>query len=202
MRIADSGLRNFVRYNNQAVDSIRARGVKVYGKNLWALNDAGANDHGTSDVVVLDSLFQPQAYKFTVTSLSESAIWSRLFQLCCPPSSLAAYDTSKLHTVSFWIKPSLARTRFYIYVGLSGASAGKNLVNIIVDYIPNEWNFYTYSFFPAGTDTVTPNRSLLGFRYLQGDHAGVNLIGQTVEIKEIKLEEGFLSPYSVNAIFV
>jgi hypothetical protein len=201
MRIADSGLRNFVRYNNQAVDSIRARDVKVYGKNLWAFDDAGANGHGTSDVVVLGSLFKPQAYKFTVTSLGASEIWSRLFQRCCPLSSLAAYDTSKLHTVSFWIKPSLARMRLFVHVGFSGTSEGKNLTNIIVDYIPNEWNFYTYSFFPAGTDTVTPNQSLLGLRYVQGDHAGVNLIGQTVEIKEIKLEGGTLSPYSVHAIF-
>lgn len=196
--LAVSGEYKFLRYVGQDVDAVYIKGIKAYGKNLWRFADSGANDYGSNTVEVMDNLSRPQHYKFTVTSIS-SNIWSRLFQSLCPAATVPSYNINKQYTTSYWIKPSLGRMRIYVYLGKLSGSGNTNLVSVITDFVPNEWNFFSITRTPAGTDSTTSNANLVGFRYYQSDHIGVDLIGQTVEIKDVKLEEGSLSPYSINS---
>ena len=196
--LAVSGEYKFLRYVGQDVDAVYIKGVKAYGKNLWCFANSGANDYGSNTVEAMDNLSRPQHYKFTVTSIA-SNIWSRLFQGLCPAATVPSYDINKQYTTSYWIKPSLGRMRIYVYLGKLSGSGNTNLVSVITDFVPNEWNFFSITRTPAGTDSSTSNANLVGFRYYQADHIGVDLIGQTVEIKDVKLEEGSLSPYSINS---
>lgn len=204
--LAASGERKFVRYKQQDADAVYVAGQKVYGKNLWRFANSGSNDYGTSTVDIMDGGTDTtcQHYKFTVTSIA-SDIWSRVIQGLYPSGTSTTYDTNKNYTTSFWIKPSLNRIRVYIYLGALASNQPitnqTNWVSKIVDVVPNEWNFITYTRKAAGQDAATSSRSLIGIRYLQSDHAGVNLIGQTIEIKELKAEEYEYSPYSLHALY-
>lgn len=208
--LAVGGERKFVRYKQQDVDSVYIRGKKVYGKNLWRFSNSGANDYGTTDVVTMDNYTlasnNSQHYKFTVTGLT-SNIWSRLIQNLNYGGTTTSYDVNKDYTTSFWVKPSLNKIRVYVYMGAvsnnpPAVAPYTNWTNVLVEVVPNEWNFIQLTRKPASPDGGTSNRSLLGIRYLQTDHPGVNLIGQTLELKEIKTEEWDLSPYSIHSSLV
>ena len=195
--LAVSGEYKFLRYMGQDIDAVYIKGVKAYGKNLWCFANSGANDYGSNTVEAMDNLSRPQHYKFTVTSISTSAnLWSRLFQSLYPDPN-ALYDMSKTYSFSVLVKPSLNKVRVYVYLGVIGGSI--NQTNYPVDLIPNIWNKIVFENRPPADTPTSGNKSLLGFRYLQTDHAGINLVGQTLEVKDIKLEEGSLSPYSINS---
>jgi hypothetical protein len=122
-------------------------------------------------------------------------MYSRLFQkLYADPNAL--YDMSKLYSFSALIKPSLGRLRIYVYLGAIGGTI--NQTNYVLDVTPNVWTRVTFENRPPAGTPTDGNKALLGFRYLQADHAGVDLVGHTIEVKEVKLEEGSLSPYSIN----
>lgn len=205
--LATSGEKKFVRYKQQDIDAAYIGGKKIYGKNLWRFVNSGANDYGTSTAEAMDGQTiisgLSQHYKFTVTGIA-SNIWSRLLQNLYYGGTATSYDMSKDYTTSFWVKPSLNKIRVYLYMGAlsnnpPATAPYTNWTNVLVEVVPNQWNFIQLTRKPAFTDGATSNRNLLGIRYLQGDHVGVNLIGQTLELKEIKTEEGELSPYSIHS---
>lgn len=199
--LAASDERKFTRYKQQDVDAAYIAGNKIYGRNLWRFINSGANDYGTTTVEAMDGYTlasnNSQHYKFTVTGIA-SNMWSRLLQGLYPSGTSTSYDLNKDYTTSVLIKPSLNKIRLYLYLGALGQT-GTNYAGILVNVTPNEWNKITYTRKPAGSDAATSNRNLIGIRYLQGDHTGVNLVGQTLEIKELKTEEGELSPYSIHS---
>lgn len=198
--LAVSGDRRFIKYKDEDIEAAYIAGKKVYGKNLWRFTSSGNNDYGTTSVEAMDGFTVAsnlsQHYKLTVTGIT-SNIWSRLFQSLYPSATTTSYNTSKKYSFSVMIKPSLNRIRIYVYVGAVGG--GFNQVNFILDLVPNAWNLVTFENRDAASPDAVTNKSLVGLRYLQADHMGVNMIGQTVEIKEVKLEEGELSPYSVHS---
>lgn len=205
--LSASGERKFARYKQQDIDAAYIGGQKIFGKNLWRFRGAGANDYGTTTVEIMDGYTaasnNSQHYKFTVTGTA-SNIWSRLLQNLYYGGTATSYDMNKDYTTSFWVKPSLNKIRVYVYMGAvsnnpPATAPYTNWTNVLVEVVPNQWNFIQLTRKPASPDAATSNRSLLGIRYLQSDHVGVNLIGQTLEVKEIKTEEGELSPYSVHS---
>ncbi len=182
-------------------DAIYCGGEKIYGKNLWTFSNGGYLDQGTASIEAVDgkSTTAPGSihYKFTVQTINSSTkIWSVLLGYLFPGATTTSYDTAADYTFSCWVKSSLPRFRIYQYMGAVG-TAGDNLVKMAVDCTPNEWIKIIHFRKPVTAD-ATINNSLLAFRFFQTDHPGVNIVGQTLEVKEVKLELGTVSPFSIH----
>lgn len=190
-KLDSSVIQNY--YSKAETDSAIAGSVTAYntsmtigGNNLWAFSNTGSSDYGTATVELVNNDLQYQRLTITGTA---SNLFSRLWQNIKVVES-GPIDTNKPVSLSFDILPAYAKIRVYGYYWASG----KGTVNQLVDVIPNQWNRVVLENVAAPTDGTanTTYIGLLGIRYSAVDNnvAATDLIGKTIEVKNIQLQIG------------
>ena len=197
--LAVTGENKLVRYKQQDVDAVYIAGQKIYGRNLWSpLNKAFASDYNT----VTTTLVEKGRYKVTITG--DKAGFTNAKNVNAYMGGLLpagyTYSTTKTYSASFKIKfPYDVSAIIYIYVGSYSypVGTGSNSIKMTVQCKANEWTDIVVSGF---TPESTATTSLVGFAYVKSQNPQVpNYIGLEIEFKDIKLEEGELSPYSIHS---
>ena len=197
--LAVSGEYKFLRYVGQDVDAVYIKGVKAYGKNLWRFSgttplSTGLYGAWSEQVVSINNQSQKLIYSAKGTSGSTALKqWTGL----APSQTL---DLSEKYTFSCKIKSSLPFVRFYVYI--FGATNPIAAIKVAV----NNTSFTDVVFESVQSTGANENASYTGVIFvgwLVSDFAGISstdsFVGNTIEIKEIKLEQGPLSPYSINS---
>ncbi|NAS06223.1 phage tail protein [Acinetobacter haemolyticus] len=161
-------------------------GLSIGGANFWEFRNTGTSDYGTCTVEQVNGNLQHQ--KITITGVSTS-MFSRLWQ-SIKVTEHGPIDVNSPASISFDIFPVYSKIRVYGYVW----GSSNNVVNRLVEVIPNQWNRVTVENIQRRTD-LTPSETysgLFGIRYIASDNnvAASDLIGKTIEVKNLQCQLG------------
>lgn len=161
-------------------------GLSIGGTNFWQFANTGTSDHGTCTVEQVNGNLQHQ--KITITGVS-TTMFSRLWQ-SIKVTEHGPIDVNSPASISFDIFPVYSKIRVYGYVW----GSSNNVVNRLVEVIPNQWNRVTVENIQRRTD-LTPSETysgLFGIRYIASDNnvAVSDLIGKTIEVKNLQCQLG------------
>lgn len=161
-------------------------GLSIGGTNFWQFANTGTSNHGTCTVEQVGGNLQHQ--KITITGVSTTA-FSRLWQ-SIKVTEHGPIDVNSPASISFDIFPVYSKIRVYGYVW----GSSNNVVNRLVEVIPNQWNRVTVENIQRRTD-LTPSETysgLFGIHYMASDNnvAVSDLIGKTIEVKNLQCQLG------------
>lgn len=179
-------------YANASVESLFSAQRKIYGRNMWELTPF-INEYGGCAQAVLDA--KGQHRRLTVTQVAANNVVSAYaYSLLPNANGTSDYDTTKTYTASFLLLTSLSHVRIYLYFGALGA-VGNQIYYQRIDAQPNVWQQVVFTGLTPPTRDGVGNKSLIAIRLIKNEYAS-SLIGQTIEIKDLKFELGGQSPYS------
>ncbi|WP_026470116.1 hypothetical protein [Alkanindiges illinoisensis] len=197
--LAASGERKFVRYKQQDVDAVYIRGNKIYGKNLWQFPNSGSASSAVygewvTDYLSADNQHQIQRYvKRGTQNIQSLKQWTGL-------SPINFVDLNKSYSFQCKVKSSLQFVRLFVYIygqtnPVTAFKVGVNNTTFT--------DVQLASLVPNGSATNTAYRGVVFLGWYTSDFNNITdtayFEGHTIEVKEMKLEEGELSPYSIHS---
>ena len=199
--LATSGEKKFVRFKQQDVDAAYIGGKKIYGKNLWRFpinGGSGSNSlYGAWSIDNISSNAEHHAVTYSAVG-SESTIALKFY------NSLTTVDVdiNKSYSFQITLKSTLPKVRLYVYIFGQGNPVRSYLLN---DVKSDEWTTFTLTGLVNNTAYAAANtyRGTIFIGFTKNDYPGAAdssyFLNHRIEIKEMKLEEGELSPYSVHS---
>ena len=192
--------RKFLRYIGQQVDCVYRLGSKLYGKNLWRFPTNGghttAGSYGTWSINSISGDYEHHSITYTTAGNNASDALKAYIGIRTHPTY-----ANRTYSFQIQVKSTLPTARLYVYIyGAANPVRNYLLSNLKAD------EFTTVTL--EGLSSVggqAASDTYLGSIYIgfsRGDYpAAFNLsyfLGHTIEVRAMKLEEGTLSPYSLN----
>lgn len=198
--LAVSGENKFVRYTQLDVDAVHVAGKKIYGKNLWCFpvngGSSGSALYGTWSIDNISGNAEHHAITY-------SAVGTNPGNALKSYSSLTSVDVdiNKSYSFQITLKCTLPKLRLYVYIFGRANPIASYTLN---DVKSNEWTTFTLTGIVNNTTLTAANnyRGTIYLGFLKNDYSSAPntsyFLGHRIEVKEMKLEEGELSPYSVH----
>lgn len=198
--LAAGNERKFLRYIGQDVDYVYRLGSKLYGKNLWRFpldgGSATAGTYGTWSINNISGDYEHHSITYTTAGTNASEALKVYGGLRTHPTYV-----NKTYSFQIQVKSTLPTARMYMYIyGQSNPIVSYLLSNLKAD----EFTTFTLEGLSSvggqpASDTYT-GLIYIGFR--RSDYPTASdlsyFLGHTIEMRAMKLEEGGLSPYSLN----
>ncbi len=172
---------------------------KTYGLNLWRFSGAAplsTNLYGAWSEEVISKDKQSQKLIYSAKGTSGSTSLKQWTGMSTSPTMIL----TETYTFSCKIKSSLKFVRFYVYI----FGQANPIAAVKVDV--NNTTFTDVIFESVQTNGVNENASYMGVVFIGWtitDFSNVSdssyFVGHTIEVKDVKLEQGSQSPYSINS---